>query len=136
MNQLLKTFILALVVFACVLQNEAQTQVAGNGVSGVVLTDVPAKIEKNARYLIYISGFIVEAGNTRPTSPSFGVYEYDQILETFSRNGFVVISEARKQSSEIEPHAHVIAARIRQLLDAGVPPRNITVVGASQGAWI
>ena len=136
MNYLLKIPILVVVVFVCVSQNMAQPRVAGNAGPGVVLGDVPAKIDTNARYLIYISGFIVEVGDTRPTSPNFGVYEYDQILETFRRGGFVVISEARKQSPEIEPHAHTVAARIRKLLDAGVPARNITVVGASQGAWI
>ena len=136
MNHLLKMFAFALVGFVCVSQNIAQTQPAGNGGKGVVVNDVPTKIDQNARYLIYISGFIVEADNTRPTSASFGVYEYDQILDTFRRNGFIVISEARKQSHDIEPYAHNMGGRIKQLLDAGVPARTITVVGASQGAWI
>ena len=47
-----------------------------------------------------------------------------------------MISEARKQSREIEPYAAKVAAQVKQLLKAGVPPRNITVVGASQGSWI
>jgi hypothetical protein len=136
MNYLLRVLFIVCAIFVCVSQNIAQTRAGENGGPGVVLSDVPAKIDKNARYLIYISGFIVEAGNTRPTSPNFGVYEYDQILETFRRSSFVVISEARKQSHDIDPYAHKMAGRITQLLNAGVPPRNITVVGASQGAWI
>ena len=44
---------------------------------GVVLADVPRKVDKKARYLFYLSGFIVEAGDTRPTSPRYGVYEYE-----------------------------------------------------------
>jgi pimeloyl-ACP methyl ester carboxylesterase len=40
------------------------------------------------------------------------------------------------QSHDIEPYAEKVAGLVRRLLKAGVPPRNITVVGASQGAWI
>ncbi len=93
-------------------------------------------IDTRARYLFYVSGYIVAAGNTRPTSPKFGVYEYQQILDTFKDRGFVVVSEARKQSTDLDPYAARITAQVQQLLKAGVPPQNITVVGASQGAWI
>lgn len=92
--------------------------------------------DKNARYLFYISGYIVAEGNTRPTSPEFGVYEYEKVLETFRERGFIVISEARKQSREIEPYAVKVAGQVRELLKAGVPAKNITIVGASQGSWI
>ena len=64
------------------------------------------------------------------------MYEYEQILATFKQRGFVVISEARKQTADIEPYAEKVAGQIRQLLKAGVPPQNITVVGASQGSHI
>lgn len=94
------------------------------------------QVDKRARYLIYISGYIVHAGNLRPSSPRFGIYEYEKILETFRQNGFIVISEARKQSSELEPYATTVARQIDQLLQKGVLPQQITVVGASQGAWI
>jgi hypothetical protein len=48
----------------------------------------------------------------------------------------MVISEARQQSSELEPHAAIVARQINRLLKDGVLPQHITVVGASQGAWI
>ena len=103
---------------------------------GVILSDVPHKIDTEARYLFYLSGYIVEADNTRPVSPRFGVYEYEQILKTFEQSGFVVISEARKKDPEIERYAAKVAEQIRRLLKAGVLPQHITVVGASQGSWI
>lgn len=103
---------------------------------GIRLTDVPPKPDPNARYLFYLHGYIVEAGNTRPTSPKFGVYEYEGILETFRQAGLVVISEARRQDREIEPYARKVAGQVRRLLESGVPPEHITVSGASQGAWI
>jgi pimeloyl-ACP methyl ester carboxylesterase len=103
---------------------------------GVILSDVPSNPDPKSRYLLYLPGYIVEAGNTRPTSPKFGVYEYQEILETFKRSGFVVISEARKKTTDIEPSAVKVAEQVRQLLKAKVPPQHITVVGASQGSWI
>jgi hypothetical protein len=96
----------------------------------------PQKVDDKSRYLFYISGYIVTAGNTRPTSPRFGVYEYEEILESFKQSGFVIISEARKQSSDIEAYAAHVTGQVQKLVEAGVPPQNITVVGASQGSWI
>jgi hypothetical protein len=97
--------------------------------------DVPQKIDPKANYLFYLHGRIVEEGR-RPTSPQFGVYEYDQILETLRARGFVVISEQRPKGTVIEKYAEKVATQVRGLLKAGVPARQITVVGASQGSWI
>src|SRR5687768_15260974 len=130
MNLFAKSLVLVMLSFLCVSQGKAHQK------QGSVLSHVPQRIDASALYLFYISGYIVEAGNIRPTSPKFGVYEYELILEAFKQSGFIVISEARKQSAEIEPYAAKVAEQVRQLLKAGVPPQNITVVGASQGGWI
>lgn len=136
MAQLLTVIMLVVVSLLCVGPGTAQPGREATHKQGAILNSVPREIDTSARYLFYVSGYIVAAGNTRPTSPKFGVYEYQQILDTFKDRGFVVVSEARKQSRQIEPYAAKIAAQVKQLLKAGVPPRNITVVGASQGGWI
>ena len=110
--------------------------VSSAAVSGQPLTTPNNFVDPQARYLFYLSGYIVEAGNTRPVSPKFGVYEYEQILDTFKRSGFTVISEARKKSPEIEPYALKVTEEVTRLLQSGVPPKHITIVGASQGSWI
>ena len=133
MVRLLAVFMLVSVLFG---PGAAQPGAPTTRKEGVILNGVPREIDPSARYLFYLSGYIVNAGNPRPTSPEYGVYEYQQILDTFKDRGFVVISEARKQSREIEPYAEKVAAQVKELLKAGVPPRNITVVGASQGGWI
>ena len=135
MKRLVSLLVVALVSFECVAQNIGrQTNLTEK--PGAALSDVPVNVDRKARYLFYLHGYIVEAGNRRPTSPRFGVYEYDQILESLNRGGLVVISEARKQDREIEPYAKKVEAQVRQLLKAGVPPNHITIVGASQGSWI
>ena len=125
-----------LLTLPCVSHGTSQKNTTLEENEGVIFSDVPSNLNPKARYLFYLQGYIVEAGNTRPTSPKFGVYEYQQILETFERSGFAVISEPRKKTPNIEPGAVKVAEQIRQLLKAGVPPQHITVVGASQGSWI
>ena len=135
MNRFVKLVAILFVSFLCVSENMAQRNVEATQDQGVVLGDVPLKVDTKARYLFYLHGRIVEQGR-RPVHPQFGVYEYDQILDRFKQSGFVVISEQRKKDTNVEQYGKKVAQQVRQLLEAGVPPQNITVVGASQGSWM
>lgn len=104
--------------------------------SGLILKDVPGEVDAKGRYLFYLHGLIIENEGVRPTSPRFGVYEYEEILETFQRKGFIVISEPRPKGTDPEQYAAKVVEQIKRLLKAGVPPENITVVGASRGGGI
>lgn len=126
---------LVLLNLSCMSQSVAQRNTDAARTQGIVLSDVPQKVDTKARYLFYLHGRIVEQGR-RPVSPQHGVYEYDQILSVFRQNGFAVISEQRKKDTDIEQYGAKVAGQVRQLLKAGVPPKQITVVGASQGSWI
>lgn len=101
-----------------------------------IFTDLPVQIDSNFRYLFYLHGAIIERAGERPTHPKFGVYEYREILEVFAGRGFVVISEARAAGADVMDYATTVADQVRSLLDAGVPPGNITVVGFSKGGGI
>jgi len=92
--------------------------------------------DAGAKYLFYLHGRIIEEQGIRPTDPRYGVYEYEQILDTFKRLGFTVISEARPKGTDPKQYASHTADQIQGLLRTGVPPRRITVVGASKGAVI
>ncbi len=101
-----------------------------------IYSHLPQTINPEAQYLFYLHGRIIETEGRRPEHPRFGVYEYDQILNTFADSGFVVISEARPPDTRVIPYARKITAQVDSLLQAGVPPTHITVVGASKGAVI
>ena len=103
---------------------------------GVVLKDVPQQIDTARRYLFYLHGRIIEERGVRAVSPQHGPYEYEQILAALARRGFVVISEARPRGTDSLQYAPKVVAQINALLKAGVPPRHITVVGASKGGVI
>lgn len=101
-----------------------------------ILQHVPSNPNITKRYLFYLHGLIVEEAGIRPKSEEHGYYEYELILEELVREGFIVISEARKKGTEIKPYAEDIATQIKTLLANNVPPGSITVVGASRGGVI
>lgn len=101
-----------------------------------ILQHVPKSPDPSGQYLFYLHGLIVEVAGIRPKSDEHGYYEYQLILEALAKEGFTVISEARKEGTEIKPYAEKIVAQIKTLLASKVPPGNITVVGASKGGVI
>lgn len=101
-----------------------------------IFKDVPETIDKKADYLFYLHGRIIEEQGIRPTSPKYGVYEYEKILEALKNEGFIVISEARPKRTAVNQYALKIISQVQKLLQSGVPAANITVVGASKGAII
>jgi hypothetical protein len=103
---------------------------------GVIWKEIPDKVDRNAKYLFYLHGIIVENYGIRPTSPEHGVYEYEQILETLAGKGFIVISEARPRGTIVTEYAAKVVGQINKLLAAGVAPQHVTVVGASRGGGI
>jgi len=97
---------------------------------------IPAKIEKDARYLIYLHGKIIEEKGIRPTDPKFGTYDYEKILNALEKKGFTVISEARPKDTDVKEYAAKVVGQVNTLLKGGVAPEHVTVVGASKGAVI
>jgi len=101
-----------------------------------ILQHVPDKPQKTALYLFYLHGLIIEEAGIRPKSEEHGYYEYQFILEELARQGFIVISEVRPKGTQIKPYAEHLASEVNKLLENGVPPGNITIVGASKGGII
>ena len=97
---------------------------------------VPDNPDSTKRYLFYLHGLIVEEAGIRPKSEEHGYYEYELILEALAQEGFIVISEVREKGTQIKPYAENIAAQIKKLLENGISPGNITLVGASRGGAI
>ncbi|HEX9962291.1 MAG TPA: alpha/beta hydrolase, partial [Pyrinomonadaceae bacterium] len=89
-----------------------------------------------AKYLFYLHGKIVEDQGAKAVSERYGAYEYEKIVEGFRAEGFNVVSEARPKDTDVIKYAEKVAGQVRQLLKDGVAPENITVVGASRGAFI
>jgi hypothetical protein len=98
--------------------------------------EYPSSIDPEDQYLFYLHGKIIEDQGIPAVSPEFGKYEYQAILEQLSGYGFVVISEGRTRDTDGVAYARKISDQITTLIEAGVPAKNIIVVGASKGGAI
>jgi hypothetical protein len=102
-----------------------------------IYEQVPEPVDPAAKYLIFLHGKIIEErGIPRPKHPGYGYYEYQLMLETFRDRGFTVISAMRPKNANVAVYAGQVAGQVTLLLKNGVPPRQITVLGASKGGVI
>jgi hypothetical protein len=102
---------------------------------GRILESAPESPDPAARYLFYLHGRIIEVQGPGAVSPVFGAYDYDGILKALAEKGFTVVAEVREDGAGRE-FAVETARQVRDLLQAGVPPRHITVVGFSKGGML
>jgi hypothetical protein len=96
----------------------------------------PDSIHATERYVIYSHGFIVEGNDPKPVSPKYGQYDFPAIKQSlFKDGGFNLIAYQRPRSSD-DSYAGTLQSWVRRLLDAGVKPGRITLVGFSRGAGL
>ncbi len=103
---------------------------------GTVRDRLPGTPDVTASYLIYLHGRIIEDQGRRPTNPTWGTYEYQQILDTLAADGLIVVSEQRPPKTDVDTFARHVADQVSILLRAGVPPEQVSVVGFSKGGGI
>jgi hypothetical protein len=101
-----------------------------------VLSAPPESPLVERQYIFYLHGRIIEDQGVRPTHPTFGVYEYRGILQRLAATGAVVISERRAANTGVSAYADRVVAQIQELLQAGVAPSHIGVIGFSKGGAI
>ncbi len=104
--------------------------------SGNTTTTLMNPNPSETRHLFYLHGRLIEDQGLPAISPEFGKYEYEAILERFASFGFNVHSEVRARSANVTAHASRTVAQIDSLIATGVLAKDITVVGASKGAYI
>jgi hypothetical protein len=96
----------------------------------------PDDVHAGERYVIYSHGRIVEGDDPKPISPQYGQYDFPAIKKAlFSGGGFNLIAFQRPKSSD-DAYANTLKSWVRHLLDAGVKPSRITLVGFSRGAQL
>ncbi len=108
----------------------------GTGIEADILERAPEEPQPGARYVFYLHGKIIEDAGRRPKHKRFGFYEYDAILQALQDRGYVVISEARLPDTRAGAYARNTRKQIELLLEKGVPPDHISVLGFSKGGFI
>ena len=104
--------------------------------AGQIHEDFPDTIEPGGTYVFYSHGNIVEGKNSRPKHPKFGVYDFPAIKRELADSEFDLIAYHRPQNTKPAQYAKELAAQVQQLLDAGVAPNRITILGFSKGGYI
>lgn len=102
--------------------------------AGAIHTDVPASIDPDATYLIYLHGARPESFPLTEPHPQRGPFEYQKILEALAASDLEVISELRTEKTNPRRFARTrVLPQVNALIEAGVPPHRITVAGFSKG---
>ena len=94
----------------------------------------PDVVHANERYVIYAHGLIVEGDDPKPVSPKYGQYDFPGIKQAlFEGGGFNLIAYQRPKGADFGGYVETLESWVRRLLDAGVSPHRITLVGFSRG---
>lgn len=102
-----------------------------------VLIIAPTSSAQNElKYVFYLHGRILEIEGKEAYSEEFGKYEFDSIVSALSASDHRVIAELRTDNVEYAAYAMKVSKEIDSLIQLGVRPTNITIVGASKGAII
>lgn len=92
--------------------------------------------KENQRYIFFFHNKFVQENPLNATHPEYGKAEYNEILESFRKDNFIVFSEKRKKNTNSAQYAEKIVKQVKALIKKGVPPNHITVIGTSQGGYI
>jgi hypothetical protein len=92
--------------------------------------------EKKQGYIFFLHNRFLEEHSIREAHPEYGVAAYDEIIEAFEKENFVVISEKRNGDTDVQAYAMNVKKQIDSLLALGTAPNQITVIGTSKGGYI
>lgn len=101
-----------------------------------ISSHLPHVLHKTEKYVFYHHGAVVTVlgdNAINQAAPEWGPYEYSNILDSLRKQGCNVISEIRQQNVDDSVYVNKVVAQVDSLLKAGVPVRNILLVGASAG---
>ncbi len=92
---------------------------------------------KENNYIFFLHNKFLEENPDGTYEPKYGVkMEYNEILKSFRKDGFVVFSEKRKLKANWIESAEKIKYQIDSLISKGIEPNKITVIGTSKGGYI
>jgi len=109
----------------------------GSVLAGELYTEFPFDIDAEAAYVIYSHGLIVEGESETPVHPSWGTYDFPAIKSALSRaESYHVVAHHRPANTEVAAYVEQLENWVRQLVEHGVSPQRITLIGFSRGGEI
>lgn len=92
--------------------------------------------KQNQRYIFFLHNKFIEENDLSVAHPEYGKAEYNEILASYRKDGFIVFSEIRSKNTNATEYAEKIVKQIKKLIKKGVTPNKITVIGTSKGGYI
>lgn len=97
-------------------------------------TCTTTKKQPSTKHIFYLHGRIIELQGPNAISERFGKYEYYAILDSLQTTGATIHHEIRTADVDFEDFCRQTSQAINQLVERGIPPAAITIIGASKGA--
>jgi hypothetical protein len=99
--------------------------------AGQVYTELPDNIDRNAKYVFYSHGFIVEGDDPKPieTRSGWRVYDFPAIKQALADDRYHLIAHHRAKNTDPFEYAYTLNSQVRRLVKKGVNPKNITIMG-------
>ncbi|TXK75070.1 alpha/beta hydrolase [Mesonia sp. HuA40] len=92
--------------------------------------------DQDDRFIFFLHNRFLEEHGLNESHPEFGRTEYNEILAEFEKSGLKVISEKRNGNVNAREYAIEIVNKIDSLINSGIEPEKITIVGTSKGGYI
>lgn len=87
-------------------------------------------------YIFFLHNKFIEEHDLNEAHPEYGKAEYNEIINSFKADNFIVFSEKRKKNTNAARYAEKVVKQINKLIKEGVKPNKITVIGTSMGGYI
>lgn len=88
----------------------------------------------STKHVFYLHGRIIELQGINAISEQYGRYEYQRIIDSLKSTRAVVHGEVRMATTDFEAFCQKTSKEIDDLINNGIMPGDITVIGASKGA--
>lgn len=114
-----------------------QTSVAAYSSAAEIYDDFPQDVDSDRSYVVYSHGLIVEGHDPKPVHDRWGVYDFPAVTSRLAEDtSFVLVAHHRPKNTDISTYVQRLVAWVRKLVEAGVEPERITLVGFSRGGHI
>jgi hypothetical protein len=106
------------------------------GFAGELFAHLPDNVNPSEKYVFYSHGYIVEGDDLKPIHEKWGVYNFPEIKEELLDSEYKLIATHRAAKTNPFEYAEKLTEQVNQLIENGVPSKNIFLVGFSRGGFI
>lgn len=102
----------------------------------LVLFFISSVSGQSHNYIFFLHNKFLEEYSLEDSHPEYGKCEYNQILTSFKKEGFQVISEIRPKQTNVNVYVAKVVKQIDSLFFLGIKHGQITIIGTSKGGYI